>query len=250
MIDVHSHLLPGVDDGSPSIAASVEVLERFAAAGVECVVLTPHLCASQAADAPSARHREILDALRAEAPAVPELRLGWEIMLDVPGADLSDVALALGGSKAVLVEFSARAVPVASTDELRRLRASGVVPVVAHPERYRGCTPSTVRAWRDVGAVIQVDSAALRSRGRTGAACRALLAEGLVDLFASDNHGDSRSLATARAWLGEAATAEHVELLTSANARRLLDDEPMLPVPPLGRVTELVSRMRALLRRP
>ena len=78
---------------------------------------------------------------------------------------------------------------------------------------------------------------------------RALLEAGLVDIFASDNHGDARSLATARAWLLEVATQEHVELLTRTNARRLLDNEEIVPVPPLlgkrgifGRLRELFSR--------
>ena len=249
MIDIHSHLLPGVDDGAASIEASVPVLRRFAESGVECVVLTPHLRASCASAAPVGRHRSILDALRAAAPASPELRLGWEIMLDVPGVDLTGDSLGLGGSRAVLVEFPRAAVPVASTGELRRLRASGVVPVVAHPERYRGCSPRTVREWRSAGAVIQMDSAGLLGSGRVGTACRALLAEGLVDLFASDNHGDSRSLATARTWLSEAATPEHVELLTRENARRLLSNEPTLRVPPLRRLTGMLSRLQALLHR-
>src|SRR6476661_6679421 len=60
MIDVHSHLLPGVDDGARSFEQSVGVLERFAGQGVECVVLTPHLNASRLADAPYDRHRELL----------------------------------------------------------------------------------------------------------------------------------------------------------------------------------------------
>ena len=64
MIDVHSHLLPGVDDGSRSFETSVEVLRRFAADGVECVVLTPHLNVSRLADAPYERHVEILAELR------------------------------------------------------------------------------------------------------------------------------------------------------------------------------------------
>ena len=62
MIDVHSHLLPGVDDGSRSFEQSVDVLQRFAADGVECVVLTPHLNVSRLAEAPYERHVEILAA--------------------------------------------------------------------------------------------------------------------------------------------------------------------------------------------
>src|SRR5438270_607773 len=87
MIDVHTHLLPGVDDGSPSVDVSLPVLERFATDGVQIVICTPHLDASRAEQAPHAQHAEILSQLRAKAPPLPELRLGWEIMLDTPGID-------------------------------------------------------------------------------------------------------------------------------------------------------------------
>ena len=105
MIDIHTHLLPGVDDGSPSVEVSVPVLERFRQDGVTVLVCTPHLRATDAARAPIERHRAILAELVKHAPPVPELVLGWEIMLDVPGADLRAPHLHLGDSSAALVEF-------------------------------------------------------------------------------------------------------------------------------------------------
>jgi protein-tyrosine phosphatase len=249
VIDLHSHLLPGVDDGSPSAAVSASVLRRFAADGVECVVLTPHLRASRAAQAPHEEHARILDGLRAVAPPQPELRLGWEIMLDVPGADLRAPQLALGGSRAVLVEFPRAAVPAAAADELRRLRASGIVPVLAHPERYWGCTAAHVVEWRAAGAVIQMDTAGLTRSGPVGRLSRALLEAGLVDLVASDNHGDSRALGAARDWLLAAGASEQAELLTRTNARRLLDGERVLPVPPLRWPRSVLGRLRELFGR-
>ena len=249
MIDLHSHLLPGVDDGSPTVERSAPVLKRFADQGVECVVLTPHLTASRVAQAPHARHMELLHELRAAVPDGPELRLGWEIMLDEPNVDLGARELALGGSTAVLVEFPRVAVPARAGAELARIRASGVVPVLAHPERYWGCTTEKVVEWRAAGAVIQMDVASLAGRGSIAATSRALLAEGLVDLFSSDNHGDSRSLASAREWLLQNGTPTHAELMTETNARRLLADEPVLPVPPLRRVGGVLSRLGGILRR-
>jgi protein-tyrosine phosphatase len=246
MIDIHSHLLPGVDDGSRSFEQSVDVLKRFAGEGVECVVLTPHLNVSRSADAPYERHLELLAELRQRAPAVPELLLGWEIMLDEPSRDLRDRRFALGTSRAVLVEFPLSGVPEQGGDELYRLRCTGVVPVLAHPERYWGCSAAKVHGWRQAGAVIQMDTAGLLGKGRIAKISRQLLELGLVDLFASDNHGDTRTLATARNWLAEVSTPEHAELLTRTNARRLLDGEPMMPVPPLPADTGIFSRFREL----
>jgi protein-tyrosine phosphatase len=246
MIDLHSHLLPGVDDGSRSFETSVGVLEKFAEQGVECVVLTPHLNVSRMADAPYERHLELLEELRAKAPALPELKLGWEIMLDEPGKDLRSPRLSLGGSSAVLVEFPLSGVPAQGGDELYRIRCSGVVPVLAHPERYWGCSVTKVENWKKAGAVIQMDTAGLLGKGRIAKISRELLEHGLVDLFSSDNHGDGRTLATARDWLLEVSTAEHAELLTRGNARRLLDGEPLAPVPPLPADTGLFARFREL----
>ncbi|MDB4898423.1 MAG: hypothetical protein JWN53_231, partial [Gemmatimonadetes bacterium] len=217
--------------------------------GVECVVLTPHLSASRASHAPHDAHRAILETLRAAAPTVPELRLGWEIMLDEPHVDLRDPRLSLGESRAVLVEFPRMAVPVQAADELYRIRCAGVVPVLAHPERYWDCTPAKVDEWRRAGAVIQLDIAGLLGSGDISRLSRELLEAGLVDLFASDNHGDARSLATARDWLMDVGTAEHVELLTRENARRLLAGEPLRDVPPLARSGGMLGRLRELLLR-
>ena len=246
MIDIHSHLLPGVDDGSTSVEISLPVLERFAADGVECLVLTPHLTATQAATAPYERNHAIFEELRSVAPRTLELRLGWEIMLDEPNVDLRSRTLSLGGSNAILVEFPRLGVPMQAGDELQRIRGSGVVPVLAHPERYYGCTVARVEEWRRAGAVIQMDTAGLLGTGAISKLSRALVQQGLVDLFSSDNHGDSRSLVTARDWLLEVSTPEHADLLTHTNARRLLDGAPLFAVPPLPGSGGIFGRLREL----
>ena len=247
MIDIHTHLLPGVDDGSPSPEVSIPVLERFANDGVQLVVCTPHLDASRAAHAPYERHLEILAALRARAVASPELRLGWEIMLDVPGTDLRGERLSLGGSSAVLVEFPRMMVPPNASEELFRLRMSGVVPVLAHPERYWGCTAARVEEWRRGGAAIQMDVAGLFAGGPQGALATSMLERGLVDLLASDTHGDSRSLLPARQWLIEIGMPDMADLLTRRNAAHLLAGDALEPVPPLERRRGMFGRLKELL---
>lgn len=247
MIDVHTHLLPGVDDGSPSVEVSLPVLERFATDGVQIVICTPHLDASRAEQAPHDQHAEILAQLRAKAPPLPELRLGWEIMLDTPGIDLRDKRLSLGGSTAVLVEFSRMMVPPNASDELFRLRMSGIVPVLAHPERYWGCTAERVEEWRRVGAVVQMDVAGVFASGPQGAVAAALLEHGLVDLLASDTHGDGRALLPARQWLIELGADDTADLLTRRNAAHLLADEPVEPMAPLERRRGMFGRLKELL---
>jgi protein-tyrosine phosphatase len=248
VIDIHTHLLPGVDDGSPSIEASIPVLERFGVEGVNVLVCTPHLRATDAGRAPVERYRKILAALVARAPSKPVLELGWEIMLDAPGIDLRAPELHLAGSNAVLVEFPRMNVPPGATHELLRLSMSGVVPVVAHPERYFGISVEQVLDWRRVGAVIQLDAVMVFGNAPTSRFARMLLEEGLVDCIASDNHGDRRSLAAARHWLVEIGAEEQAQLLTHTNAMRLLANEPLLPVAPTPRVEPgMLGRLKELL---
>ncbi len=246
MIDIHSHLLPGVDDGSPSIEVSVPVLQRFARDGVSVLVCTPHLNASHAAEAPHDKHLAILAELQSAAADMPTLQLGWEIMLDTPGVDLTAPMLTLGNSRALLVEFTRGGLPRGATQELRRIIRSGRTVVLAHPERYFGCTLDIVKEWRELGVVIQTDASMLSARGAPGEIARGMLGEGLIDVLASDNHGDHRSLGLAREWLLEKGGKDQVELLTTTNAGLVLDDEDPLPVPPLR--PGLVDKFKRLFR--
>lgn len=248
MIDIHSHLLPGVDDGSPSIEVSVPVLRRFGAEGVDVLVCTPHLKATEAARAPVERHAAILARLAESAPAKPALRQGWEIMLDAPGIDLRAKALHLAGSDAALVEFPRMNVPPGAAHELLRIRMSGVIPVLAHPERYYGATIEQVAEWREVGAVLQLDAIMIFGNGSMSRLARAMLETGLVDCIASDNHGDRRSLAAARRWLEEIGAPEQAQLLTHTNAARLLAGQPLIPAAPIPRVEQgMLGRLKELL---
>ncbi len=247
MIDIHSHLLPGVDDGSPSLEVSIPVLARFAGQGVTLLVCTPHLNASQADHAPYAHHCALLAELQQGAPAGLEIRMGWEIMLDTPGVDLTAPELCLGGSRALLVEFTRGGLPRGASQELRRICRSGRTPILAHPERYFGCTLEAVRSWRSLGVVIQTDASVLMGRGAPAELAQGMLAEGLIDILASDNHGDHRSLGAARDWLVEHDAQDQMDLLLHVNAERVLSDEDPLPVPPLS--TSLMGRFKRLFGR-
>ena len=247
MIDLHAHLLPAVDDGARTLDDAAAALGRLAADGVTRLACTPHLRASEAAAAPAERHAALRAELQARAPSTVALLAGFEIMLDRFGCDLSSPALRLGGAPVVLVEFSRAGVPPRAAHELGRIRESGVVPLVAHPERYFGCSAAHVREWRAAGAATQADATLLIGTGERAALARALLAEGLVDLIASDNHGDARSMRPARDWLVEVGAAGQAELLTERNARHLLAGEPLEPVAPVVVAPPMQHRLRDLL---
>ncbi len=256
MIDLHTHLLPNVDDGSRSVVQSVEVLRDFRADGVKGVVLTPHIRASEivAQGEVHLRRREAaLEELSGRMPSEPKLYLGFEIMLDEPLPPLAtgDRRFSLVGSRYYLVEFPLGVVADFTTRVLQRIAAAGVVPLVAHAERYDACSVEVVRAWREAGAKIQVDATTLTRPTTRGRRARALLDAGLADSLASDNHGDGRSVRAGARFLREqtdtaAETVAH--LLTIENPGAVIEDREMSDVPPIRFSDGLVARLRRVLR--
>jgi protein-tyrosine phosphatase len=96
---------------------------------------------------------------------------------------------------------------------------------------------------------MQSDATMLIAGGDMSEFARAMLEAGLVDVLASDNHGDRRSLSTARAWLEEIGAGTQGEMLTSTNPQRVLRDEQLLPVTPVRFEKSMFQRLRELFHR-
>jgi protein-tyrosine phosphatase len=249
VIDLHSHLLPAVDDGSRSVAQSVKVMKEMAAHGLTDLCLTPHLRAGQLATPPPRSHDDAFAALQEAAPPLPRLHRGAEVMLDRPlpvtGERLRGYTI--GGTRYILVEFPRMVAHDTVTIALSRVVDVGLQPLLAHPERYICCSPEAVARWRDLGARMQVDATTLLSTQSRGQRARALLSAGLADILAADNHGDDRHMATGRKFLEAQDGAEHAELLTVLNPRAILDDEPLTAVSPVEIRRSWMQRLRQLL---
>ena len=246
MIDLHSHLLPGVDDGSRSVARSVAVLTELAGLGLTDICLTPHLTASRAEHGIPAAYDTAFAALLAAAPASVRLHRGAEIMLDRPfgSAAAANRALTLGGSRYVLVEFP-RIVPRETVlTALGQVVAAGLVPVLAHPERYSSCSVDAAHAWRRAGAKLQVDATTVLMKTPRADRARQLIGAGLADILAADNHGDDRSLAGAAEALAAEGGKEQADLLTVGNPRAILEDRELTPVEPLALRSTWARRLR------
>lgn len=252
MIDLHSHLLPGVDDGSRSVDASVAVLREMAAAGITDLCLTPHLNASLAERGVPQGHHRAFDELLAAAPELPRLHRGVELMLDRPltrpAADQAVAAgVTLGRSRFMLVEFP-RLVPADTVrTALKQVADLGLKPLLAHPERYSSCSPIAVTRWRETGALMQVDANTLLQPSERGDRARALVSAGLADVLGADNHGDDRTLHAAYRFLAAAGGDAAAELLTVTNPRAILDDGDPLPVPAVSLTAPFAWRLRRML---
>ena len=200
IVDVHSHVLPGVDDGAQDLEQALEGLRTLASEGVERVVATPHFRGSLLERPRRARERlegfdaayeTLAEAARARGIVIG-LERGVEFKLDLPEIDLSDARLRLGGSRFALVEFASFQLPPFAGNQLRAVLDAGWVPVLAHPERYFGVERALdqVSEWVAAGVLLQVNLRSLA--GGYGPVARnvaeELLATGRVTCVASDYH--------------------------------------------------------------
>ncbi|MBT8403227.1 MAG: protein tyrosine phosphatase [Gemmatimonadetes bacterium] len=187
--DLHSHLVPGVDDGARTVEESLEGISRMVEAGVGRIVTTPHFDASLCRDEKRLDTRlaeldegfEILRAAVLEAHPELELGRGQEVLLDDPFPDLSDPRLRLAGTRFVLVEWPRLSIPPSTPDVVERIRGQGWIPIIAHPERYRDILKDigVVAAWRRAGACLQMNHGSLVGRyGRGPQAVAMHLLEG------------------------------------------------------------------------
>lgn len=251
MIDLHSHLLPGVDDGSKSVAQSVRVLDAMRDAGVTAICLTPHHRVGRLSLGLPASHDTAFVALSAAAPKTIVLHRGVELMLDRPvPPDIRELPwLTLGGTRYVLVEFTSQVAISAATNALHQIVQAGLIPVLAHPERYRAASPQAVAQWKAAGALMQVDATTLLTTRGRGQRAREILANGLADIIAADNHGDGRLIGTGYRFLCEAGGSSQADLLARKNPAAILADEVVDPVPRLVIKTGLMDKLKQILGR-
>lgn len=249
MIDLHSHLLPGVDDGSKTVDQSVAVLGQLKAQGVTGICLTPHLLASQASAGIPPKHQQAWESLVPFAPTGITLYRGAEIMLDRPleAVVARDRRITLNGTRYILVEFPRLVAAQTVEQALALVVAIGLVPLLAHPERYKCCSVEAARRWKSLGALLQVDGPTLVSPRPRGARARELVQHGLADIAAGDNHGDDRSLRIAWDEFMSHEGSGQAQLLLVRNPQAILEDRPVESVPPLTWRFSLLERLRSIL---
>jgi protein-tyrosine phosphatase len=155
--------------------------------------------------------------------------------------------ITLGGTQYILVEFPRLVAVEAVTNALTRVRDAGLTPVLAHPERYGSCSVEAVAYWRSLGARMQVDATTLHSPQARGQRARQLVAAGLADILAGDNHGDERTIAAGADFLRALDGNAQAELLTVTNPGAILRGEPLIDVPPLAIRRTWMQRLRQLL---
>ncbi|HEY8104800.1 MAG TPA: CpsB/CapC family capsule biosynthesis tyrosine phosphatase [Gemmatimonadales bacterium] len=251
--DLHNHLVPAVDDGAATVGEALESLRVLAREGVGSVVTTPHLLLPRldtmaAVKRELDRHRRAFDQLVAAAEredGLPELRLGQEIWapraaMIRPILELDGVGLA--GTRYLLVEFGFD-LKGTHADVIAEVLEADQQIVIAHPERYHFPTTldplETIAAWREQGALLQVNAGSLTghyeesSPGSDRLAWR-LIETGLVDLLATDHHGTRRrgvSLRSAYDALVAAGREAQAQALLATTPARVAGSIRSSPIP-------------------
>jgi protein-tyrosine phosphatase len=209
MLDLHSHILPGLDDGARTVEDSCELARAASGEGIRVIAATPHVRADYPTTA-DAMERGVAELRRTLAwQRIPvEVLQGGELDLDflrtrLTPDDAAQFALA-GRGRHLLLEFPYGGWPLALEQTVFELRVAGLTPVLAHPERNKEVQgrPERLEKLVRAGALVQVTAASVDGRlGRSSrAAAGRLLELGLVHLLASDAHPpDIRSVGFAGA---------------------------------------------------
>lgn len=239
MIDLHSHVLPGVDDGARTLAEAVELCRIAAAEGCTDLVATPHRRRDAWPDLPAAELAARLAEVEVATGGRPRLHLGGEIRVDsdlLRELDRDDRGgvVPLAGSRYLLLELEPAGAGPDPAELVAALAAAGWRPVIAHPE-LTPCLmrePESLERLAAAGASFQITAASVAGDFGRVARSRAfeLIESGFADFLASDAHRPDwrpTGLALARAEVERRFGAELARALTVENPAAVLADRPL-----------------------
>jgi protein-tyrosine phosphatase len=242
MVDIHSHFLPGLDDGAETVDEAVAMIEMAAADGTTHLVGTPHC--NDRYEFSLERNRALLAELQARAGGRITLLSGCDFHLsyeNVQAALADPHTYAVNQGTYLLTEFDNFSIAPQMVDVFYQLRGAGLVPIVTHPERNPLLQKSGTKLLRklaEMGCPIQVTAGSFL--GRFGPAARAaaeeLLRQRLVHLVASDAHDTEKRpprMSEARAWMEKKHGAELAQALFVDNPRAVVESQalPYFPEP-------------------
>jgi protein-tyrosine phosphatase len=238
VIDLHCHVLPGIDDGPKTIEGSLALSRAAVAAGIRTLVATPHVNAGRRNDADTiARLVDEMNRRLAEEGVALDVLPGAEIALtylaEIDPAELS--RLGLGGGRWLLVEPPFVSVAVGLESLVLDLQRRDHRIVLAHPERCQALQRdrTVVRSLADAGVLMSITSGSLAGRfgGEVRRYALELAREGLIHNVTSDAHDDVRRPPSIAKELEEAGLAPLSGWLTQTVPAAILSDGEIPPRP-------------------
>ena len=199
MIDLHSHLLPGIDDGAPDLATALALAKIAVNDGITHMVCTPHIHPGRYDNTPETiaqalaelQQGLIEEQINLVINAAAEVRFGMELMVAVKQSAIPFLG-EWQAQPVLLLEFPHGAIPFAAERLTAWLLQQGIKPMIAHPERNKGLlrTPEKLKPFLEQGCLLQVTAGAVAGRFGKGAQefAQKLLKEDMVTILASDAH--------------------------------------------------------------
>lgn len=199
MIDIHCHILPGIDDGPASLAESLELARACVADGITHVVATPHVFPGRFDNVRSGialacdafRESLIANGIVLELSFAGEVRLSHEV-LDLVAADQIPYLGVCDAYRIMLLELPDSQIPLGSINLVRHLMGQRIRPVLVHPERNKAAMekPERIAQFVDAGCYLQITAGSLLGQfgSRVSAATDYFLEHGWVSVVASDSH--------------------------------------------------------------
>ena len=244
MVDIHSHILPEVDDGPKSWDVSVAMCRAAAADGITHMVATPH--ANDRYHYDREYLQGLVDHLQQLVGDKPKLSLGCDLHLSYDNMQevlTNPARYAIADTRYLLVEFSNFGIPAQIAEWFTQLGDHGVTAVITHPERNPILreSPQRVVEWAEQGVVIQMTGNALTGfwGERTRRTAHWLLEHQAVHVLATDAHDTEKRvpiLSRARDAASEICGDEVAEALVDANPRAIIENQPLpyFPRPVMG----------------
>ena len=241
MIDIHSHILPGLDDGSQDMKETLEMIRKAEMTGVTAMVATPHCNIPKGRknyfdeDYKEAVHSVQL-AVKQEGLNV-EIYPGMEVFAtpDLPQLLREGRIMTLNGGRYLLVEFDFNEDPDFAVSIIEEIRATGVIPVIAHAERYKFVqrNPNIVYHWRTNGYPIQVNKGSFKGSFGGAAMDMAynLMDCNLVSVVASDAHSQhwrTTDMSGTYERLIDDYSQRYLDMVFRENPGRICRNEPIL----------------------
>jgi protein-tyrosine phosphatase len=236
-IDLHCHLLPGIDDGARDLDQALAMARLAVADGIRVAVLTPHHLNGVYNNPASDVQRAVAtfrEALIAEGIGLKVLP-GSELHLvpELPGELTAGRAMTIANlGKAVLVELPVHTVPMGTEQILEQVIAQGLIPIIAHPERNSHLRqhPEILTDWVEMGCLGQIT--AQSCTGQFGPQVREsahhMVTGGLIHIIASDAHRDRRripQISAGKAQVSQWTNPATAELLTDTYPQALIEGE-------------------------
>lgn len=231
-VDLHSHILPGLDDGSPDMKTSMAMIDGLVGLGFSTICATPHQKTGQylpSLEAIRVAHLEVLEQVKTR---------DWQLRIPLAAENMWDSTLyermesgAIPGyddSKVFLMEFVPNQLPIGLFNRIFDLRCKGQLPVVAHPERYSPLwkDPESVeKLASDCAMVVDLGALAGHHGRKQAKYARKMVLNGTAHAAASDAHcvDDIRSAAEGIAWIHKKAGDAAAKRLLATNPAMILE---------------------------